>query len=91
MAANVVMFLPFGILVPMLWPSTRATARVLWLGLGASLAIELTQLLFLVTLNSRRTVDINDLIANAGGAVLGYWLLQLIRWSNRAELSRPSR
>ena len=90
MIANVVMFLPFGVLVPLIWPRMEATARIVWLGLAASLAIELTQFVFLLTLNSRRTVDVNDLIANAGGAVLGLWLMRLIRWSARAEMSGAS-
>ncbi|MFG1602687.1 VanZ family protein [Actinoplanes sp. NPDC049265] len=78
MTLNVVMFLPFGVLIPLLWPAAGATAtRIGWLALSASLSIELTQLLLDVTIGSRRTVDVNDLIANTGGALIGWWLLRL--------------
>jgi glycopeptide antibiotics resistance protein len=73
---NVVLFVPFGLLVPLLWGWARSAARLAALAFGTSLAIELTQLLFLITVNSRRTVDVNDLIANTGGALLGLWLLR---------------
>ena len=78
---NVVMFMPLGVLVPMLWPRTDSWRRIALLGLGASTVIELTQLLLWVTLGSRRTVDINDLIANTLGALLG--LLVLRRMASR--------
>ena len=78
MIANVIMFVPFGALVPLLWGWARPIGRLALLALGTSLAIELTQLLFLIELNSRRTVDVNDLIANTGGALLGLGLLRLI-------------
>jgi glycopeptide antibiotics resistance protein len=85
MILNVVMFVPFGVLVPLLWRRAGATAaRLGWLALGASLSIELTQLLLDITLDSRRTVDINDLIANTGGALIGWWVLRLARRESKA-------
>jgi glycopeptide antibiotics resistance protein len=78
MTLNVVMFMPFGVLVPLLWTWAGAgAARVGGLALGASLSIELTQLLMDVIIGTRRTVDVNDLIANTGGALIGWWLLRL--------------
>ena len=79
MALNVVLFVPFGILVPLLWPWAAPARRLGWLSLSTSLAIELTQLIFLITLDVRRTVDINDLIANTGGALIGLWILRSVR------------
>lgn len=85
MVLNVVMFMPFGVLVPLLWQWAGATAlRLSLCALGASLSIELTQLLLDITLGARRTVDINDLIANTGGALIGLWLLRLARRESKA-------
>jgi glycopeptide antibiotics resistance protein len=81
---NVVMFVPLGVLLPLLWPRLNSIRRVAVLGVCASMAIELTQLLLWVTVGSRRTVDVNDLIANTLGALLGLLVLRLVA-------SRPTR
>jgi glycopeptide antibiotics resistance protein len=75
---NIVMFLPFGVLVPLLWPRTGSMRRLAAWALGASVAIELTQLLLWITLGARRTVDVNDLIANVAGGVLGFVVLRTV-------------
>lgn len=75
---NVVMFVPLGVLVPLLWPRFDSMRRMSLLGLYASIGIELTQLVLWFTLGSYRTVDINDLIANTLGAVLGLLALRLV-------------
>jgi glycopeptide antibiotics resistance protein len=75
---NVVMFVPLGVLVPLLWPRTDSLRRLTALAVCASGAVELTQFVLWVTLGSRRTVDINDLISNTAGAVLGLVLLRLL-------------
>ena len=63
---NVLLFVPFGLLLPWFWPALRRPKPVLFAGFGLSLVIELSQLL-----NNRRT-DIDDLILNTLGAALGY-------------------
>ena len=87
---NVIMFVPFGVLVPLLRPATDAVRRIAAYGAGASALIELTQFVLGVTIGSRRTVDVNDLLANTAGAVIGLLLLRLaipLR-RHRAELVR---
>ena len=74
---NVIMFVPFGILLPLLWPATDAYRRIALYATAASAAIELVQLVLGVTVGSRRTVDVNDLIANAAGALAGLLILRL--------------
>jgi glycopeptide antibiotics resistance protein len=78
-ALNVVMFMPFGVLVPLLWRSADSFRRLAGWAFAASAAIETIQFVFNVTLGSRRTVDVNDLIANTGGALLGLLVLRLAR------------
>ncbi|MET8151947.1 VanZ family protein [Actinoplanes sp. NPDC049668] len=74
---NVIMFIPFGVLLPLLRPRLDAVRRLAVRAATASLAIELTQFALGMTLGSRRTVDVNDLIANTGGALLGLLILRL--------------
>jgi glycopeptide antibiotics resistance protein len=88
---NVVMFVPLGVLVPVLWPGFLRAGRLAGLAVTASAAIELIQLVLWVTLGSRRTVDVNDLIANTGGALLGLVLLRLVTTRRpRRGCSRPA-
>ena len=82
---NVIMFVPFGLLLPALWPRTGSLGRIFWWGLAASAAIESTQLLLWLTLGNFRTVDVNDLIANSGGAVLGLLALRLLQRERRYD------
>jgi len=74
---NVIMFIPFGVLLPLIRPRLDAVRRLAASAAAASLAIELTQFALGMTLGSRRTVDVNDLIANTAGALLGLLILRL--------------
>ena len=63
---NVILFLPLGFLLPALWNSFRKASGTLLCGFLASLSIELLQLF------TYRISDVNDLITNSTGALLGY-------------------
>lgn len=65
---NVIMFMPLGFLLPLIWKNFRNIINVLLTGLGFSLAIEFCQLFNL------RATDIDDLMMNTLGAVLGYFI-----------------
>lgn len=69
---NVLLFLPFGVMLPMLWPVFRSGKRTAWAGLAASGIIETAQLF------TYRATDVDDLITNTLGAVMGYWLAKLV-------------
>ena len=74
---NVIMFIPLGVLLPLLRPAVDGYRRLAAVAVTASLAIEVTQFVLGMTLGSRRTVDVNDLIANLAGALLGLLILRL--------------
>lgn len=69
---NVLLFVPLGLLLPAFWPDYRSLRRTALAGLGLSLSIELIQIF------SWRLTDIDDLLTNTLGAVLGYLLFSLI-------------
>jgi glycopeptide antibiotics resistance protein len=71
LVGNVVMFVPLGFLLPLLGARHRRLAITAAVGLAVSVGIELVQLL-LLTLGSRRSVDVDDVILNVAGACLGY-------------------
>jgi glycopeptide antibiotics resistance protein len=69
---NVLLFVPFGFLLPLLVPVMRRWWHALAIGTGVSLGIELYQIAWL-----GRWADVNDLLMNALGALLGFAALRL--------------
>jgi glycopeptide antibiotics resistance protein len=69
---NVVLFLPLGIILPFLWAEFRNYMSVMLVGAALSLGIELSQLV------NNRATDIDDLILNTFGAILGFLIYRLI-------------
>ena len=69
---NVVMVVPLGIFLPMLWPRYRSLSRIIPAGALSSVLIELLQMF------SNRVTDVDDLIMNTLGAVIGFFLVR--RW-----------
>ena len=69
---NVLLFVPLGFLLPVLWKGFRSFFRTAGFGLAFSLFIELLQLF------TFRATDINDLMTNTTGAILGACLGRLV-------------
>ena len=70
---NIAVFVPFGFLLPLLWRRFQKFWKVLLLGCGMSVLIELTQLLL------PRGTDVDDVWLNTLGAVFGYLLWRIVR------------
>lgn len=77
---NVLLFVPLGFILPLLWKEFRSRRVLCFTGFLLSLGIELAQLL-----NSRIS-DVDDLIMNTLGAWLGYALLMLLSRSGKKLL-----
>ena len=76
---NILMFVPFGLLLPMVFPRLRACWKTLLAALGITVLIEVLQYF------TGRSADIDDVIMNVLGAVMGYGLFALL---NKALQSR---
>lgn len=70
---NVIGFIPLGIFVPILLKKTRRVWKQLLMGFAVSLAVETIQLVFDVGV-----FDVDDLILNTVGTIVGYALFRLI-------------
>lgn len=68
---NLLLGVPFGILVPVIAPRARGVLRVLFLTATVMLMVELAQ----GTLINGRAFDIDDVILNTTGALIGYLFL----------------
>ena len=72
---NIVMLVPFGMYLPLINSKFDSTKKVARMAVIISLSIEILQSIISVTLGNGRTSDINDIIANTLGAVVGYILI----------------
>jgi glycopeptide antibiotics resistance protein len=68
---NIVMTLPLAALLHVVF-SVRAKSRVMLVGLVASAVIEVTQAVLVIAFHGNRWADVNDLISNTLGVLLGY-------------------
>ncbi|WP_399167798.1 MULTISPECIES: VanZ family protein [unclassified Streptomyces] len=68
---NILLGVPFGILVPVLAPGARGIWRVLLLTATVMLLVEMAQ----GALVTGRAFDVDDVILNTSGALLGYLLV----------------
>jgi glycopeptide antibiotics resistance protein len=77
---NAAMFIPSGIVLPIVYKRLNTFWKVLTTGTGISLCIEIIQLPFSV-----RATDIDDLILNTIGVIVGYGIYTLIQCVRRTK------
>ena len=65
---NLFLFVPFGFLLPMLWDQFKNIKSSILTGFLVSTFIEISQIF------TFRTSDINDIITNTVGTVIGYYI-----------------
>jgi hypothetical protein len=78
---NVLLFFPLGILLPLVW-SRLGFWRGVLVALALSVGIEVVQYLSRAW-GSYRLADVNDVILNVSGAVLGLGIVSLVRLRRR--------
>lgn len=69
---NIIIFMPIGFFVPLLWTKKHIMLKTVFLGFAISLLIEISQLFL-----PRRT-DIDDLWLNTLGTLIGYLVFYII-------------
>ncbi|UFJ42311.1 VanZ family protein [Brevibacillus humidisoli] len=83
LGGNVLLFVPFGFLIPLLLPDRRTFLRVTADGFLCSLGIELSQYLFTFS----RSADVDDVIFNTIGTAMGYVFYRLLATWGRKRRS----
>lgn len=68
---NILLFIPLGLLTPILWKKMNKLTNIIGVGFLFTMLIEISQLL-----NNRRT-DIDDILLNIFGVVIGFALFKL--------------
>ena len=82
---NALMFVPLGFMLPLIWPRAARALSTTGFAFTFSLAIELSQLL------NNRSTDIDDLIMNTLGALIGFALFKLMRLVLSSGSGMPTR
>lgn len=83
---NVAAFMPLGLLVPFTRPRLWSAANIARMSLLVSLSIELIQHLF-----TARVADIDDVLLNVVGALVGYGGALLLALCDRQGVAQPTR
>lgn len=65
---NIILFIPLGFFVPTIWKNYRSIKTMFFMGLALSVCIEILQIF------TFRLTDIDDLITNTIGTVIGYYI-----------------
>lgn len=82
LAGNVLIFMPAGFFIPILWKSKKGFLFTVCAAFEISLLMESLQLIFRVG-----SFDVDDLILNTLGGILGYLLLRLIgKWRSHEKI-----
>ena len=70
---NVIMFIPFGILVPFIWEGMRRFYRCIPVAFACTVSIETMQLL-----TQRGYCQLDDVVMNTLGAIIGYFIFLIL-------------
>ncbi|NPV92317.1 MAG: VanZ family protein [Firmicutes bacterium] len=70
---NILLFIPLGFMLPCIWKKYEVLWKTTLSGITFSLIIELSQLF------NRRVTDIDDLLMNALGALIGWVIFRLLK------------
>lgn len=77
---NFLLFMPMGVYLPLFFQKIRSVLDYLLYMLPVLSLVELVQLL-----TKRGSFDIDDLILNLAGAVLGFWFWKFIFYTSKEE------
>lgn len=75
---NILLLMPLGFYAPLLWNQVKKFKNIIILGFLASFTIEFVQTLISLIIGvTYRSFDVDDLILNTVGAILGFGIIKL--------------
>ncbi|MBQ2679898.1 MAG: VanZ family protein [Firmicutes bacterium] len=77
---NVLLFVPLGFLVPVLWEKGRSFLYTFRVGIALSLLIEASQLI------NNRSFDVDDLILNTVGGIIGFLVFMIVNKCTKSKI-----
>ncbi|GKU82645.1 VanZ family protein [Niallia sp. NCCP-28] len=89
---NILLFMPLGVLAPIIWRQYKNLSSMLFLGLLLSIFIEGIQFFEILSGSSIRAVDVDDVICNVFGAMIGYFIYAgTFKLANRLQITALQR
>ncbi len=82
---NCALFIPSGIVIPIIYKKLDSFIKTVGVGFLLSLTIEILQLPFAV-----RASDVDDLIMNTAGVIVGYAIVAVIKWLAGCKVSEKT-
>ena len=82
---NILLFMPLGFLLPVIWSEYRDAKKMALTGLAVSVLIEILQIF------TFRFTDIDDLITNTLGTALGYGIAKMISFKLPFKISEKEK
>ncbi|MCC2377723.1 VanZ family protein [Bacillus wiedmannii] len=74
---NILLLMPLGFLAPIIWDKFKKIKNTILLGLVISISIELLQLIESLFSSWLRITDIDDVICNVIGSIVGYFIYKI--------------
>ncbi|WP_416150091.1 VanZ family protein [Salipaludibacillus sp. HK11] len=75
---NFILLLPLGLYLPLLFQRLRNLKLTIFVVFLTSTSIETIQLIKGLTIGSHRTFNVDDMILNTSGAILGYFIFKMM-------------
>lgn len=82
LAGNVFLFSPIGFFLPLIWRRWQAFHKMLWVGFGTTCFIEFVQYFI------GRSSDVDDILLNTIGVLVGYWAFVLLKRIGLGSIDR---
>lgn len=84
---NILLLMPLGFLIPLLWGKFKHFKSIIFIGFCVSISIEFSQFLESLMGGWGRITDIDDVIFNVFGVIIGYFIYELIfKIANKFEI-----
>ncbi|PYZ93428.1 hypothetical protein CR194_09640 [Salipaludibacillus keqinensis] len=75
---NLILLLPLGLYLPLLYQRLRNLKCTIFVAFFTSSSIEIIQLITGLTIGSHRVFNVDDIMLNTSGAIVGYYIFNIV-------------
>lgn len=83
---NIILFIPMGFFIPLIWKSMNYFKKALLIGILYSIWVELAQhIISLLLWFNYKVTDVDDILLNTFWFIMGFFFYKLFVWSFRSD------